>query len=116
MTRVPKLIDRLVLDRCPHCGIFKPLLQHIGHLPTPYRQWKNYQCSACGNIVLASSPAGNGEIDHCYPSHDSPSPVIPERAREYLKQAQESLAQPVASIMVSASRLRKNSTLSAGFA
>jgi len=43
------------------------------------------------------------EMLECLPSAFSVSEHIPDRTREYLKQAQESLGQPVASLVVSAS-------------
>src|SRR5437867_987315 len=106
----------LRMERCPHCGIAKPLLRILWtHIPEGVSglgpdncAWATYECSACRHVVLAfrhvklPPMAGTGAQDW-YPSSAKLAEEIPERAREYLRQAQESLSQPAGSLMLCAS-------------
>lgn len=104
------LINYLDVPRCPHCGIARP---HLPQAIKPFnikgtggdRWWSVYVCSVCGGaVVAASSYRQDGPVTEYYPRGRGPfSTTIPERARDYLLQARESLAQPAASIMVCAS-------------
>ena len=100
---MPKVSVRLDLDRCPHCGIAKPLLNRQSAHQARKRFYATYACSACAEIVLAAAQTDNGSMLECWPPALSVSDHIPARAREYLRQAQESLGQAAGSLMLSAS-------------
>jgi hypothetical protein len=99
----------LRLPRCPYCGIAGPLLNHRWSLTTQGsggpRVWFTYECSVCGGVLLAIAPHGHPDEGETYPRVSMPHEAIPERAREFLRQAQETYAQPSASIMCSASAI-----------
>ncbi len=107
---MPKLIDQLDLERCPHCSVNMPSLVRRGpELDTVNfdgrisRFWRNYVCSRCGGVVTAASRVQQGEVDEMYPRKDPISEDIPERARHYLSRAIESIHVPEGSIVLSAS-------------
>jgi hypothetical protein len=56
-------------------------------------------------VVLGFAPASNPHKGEVYPRLSLPHEAIPERAREYLRQAQETYFQPAASIAMSASAI-----------
>jgi len=102
------LEGRLALPRCPYCGIANPFLARAHQLDTNGsggpRAWSVYICTVCGGVVLAASDRGHGgPVSDCYPSLRGLSEHIPERPREFLRQAGESLGQPVGAIMLCAS-------------
>src|SRR5262249_11787782 len=104
-----RLIGNLDLDRCPHCGIARPhLAQHtkfesLGNRGR--RLWATYACTVCGGAVVAAcaSEDTNATVLEYHPALPTIQDGIPPRATECLKQATESLAQPMGSIMLSAS-------------
>jgi len=106
---MPNLANQLILDRCPHCKIAQPLLvtqffqETINHLGQNKRAWKTYLCSKCGGMILASANASNASITSMYPEAKIVDSIIPNPAKEYLKQAIDSLHAPAGSIMLSAS-------------
>jgi len=105
---VTYLEGRLALPRCPYCGIANPYLARAHQLDTNgsggARAWSVYICTVCGGVVLAASDRGHGgRVSDCYPSLQGLSQHIPERPREFLRQARESLSQPVGAIMLCAS-------------
>ena len=100
----------LVLDRCPHCSIAKPLLnrqnkfQTTDHSGKVVRNWHVYACSTCGGVVIASAIDGTGiRVAEVFPSTRDIDSAIPERARSYLKQARDSLHAPAGAVMLAAS-------------
>ena len=123
----------IVMSRCPHCQIATPLLElkqelerrPHGNRRTAYRYWKIYACSSCAGVVAAEieeterPPATGGmallevgspirrveryNITQVLPSPKLISESIPSRAREYLRQASESLHAPAGSIILCAS-------------
>src|SRR6266508_1564518 len=63
-----------------------------------------YVCSFCSSAVLAASrESEGGEVSQYFPHLPTLSPDIPERARDFLNQAQESLAAPDGALMLCAS-------------
>src|SRR5439155_9039656 len=100
---MPKLAATLALDRCPHCGIAKPHLQRHWNQQHGMRYWSAYVCSVCQGAVLADAAGENQEMRACYPSATMVAVQVPDRPRTYLQQAQDSLAQPAGSLMLSAS-------------
>ena len=104
---MPDLIGQLALEKCPHCGIDKPNLRQRNQFQTTdytgetERWWKTYVCLRCGGAVLAASTESEtGEIAQIYPQASEPAEAIPQRVREYLRQAADSLHSPVGSIAV----------------
>ena len=109
---MPRLLSRFDLDRCPHCEVHKPNFgQHGGVINTASyentnaREWAVYVCRHCGGAVLAYAIKGDttGTVKEWFPTSNGIDEAIPERAREYLKQARESLHAPAGSIMLCAS-------------
>lgn len=102
------LVAHLNLPRCPHCEIAEPYLKEQFRLAndgysTGVRHWVVYECSVCKGLTTAWSGANNGPARQIFPGATEISEAVPVRPRGYLKQAKEALAQPAASIMVSAS-------------
>lgn len=110
-----ELSNQLILDSCPHCGRANPTLE----LAHPFvetkrhdgiyeRWWGVYFCKTCGGIVTAWALKADNNPSTCpiqevCPSTPVISDSIPEKAREYLTQAQNSLHAPAGAIMLSAS-------------
>jgi hypothetical protein len=98
----------LSLSRCPYCGIARPLLTARGTAPllttredeSERRYWRAYVCTTCGGVVIAAAEYDNGPVTEHYPFRGDLSASIPERPREFLHQARESLAQPVGAVML----------------
>jgi Domain of unknown function (DUF4145) len=99
----------LKLPRCPYCGIAAPLLSDrwtgVTEGSDGQRIWHTYECSVCGGVVLGFAPASNPHKGEVYPRLSLPHEAIPERAREFLRQAQETYFQPAASIAMSGSAI-----------
>ena len=106
-----KLLEELKLDRCPHCRVSHPRLaisadfhttEHSGDNP---RHWRCYNCSSCGGVVTATARKGDGSrsVIEYYPQLQTTDEAIPDRARDYLNQAIESLHAPAGAVMLCAS-------------
>lgn len=112
-----KLSDQLILGSCPHCGRANPTLEKAlqfvatkSHDGINERWWGVYWCKTCGGIVTAWAPKVDDypstlSIQEVCPSTPVISDSIPEKAREYLRQAQNSLHAPAGAIMLSASAI-----------
>ncbi len=106
---MPELLDLLNIGRCPHCRIDNPSLDAKGHHGTKdiagqnSRWWIVYACVRCGGMVLAGSPMQRGPVTEIYPSANMVDEDIPHRAKEYLKQATESLHASAGAVMLAAS-------------
>ena len=102
--------EHLDLDRCPHCGIDQPNLSLVAPFETSdlryshRRFWGTFACKRCGGAVLAEL-SQNGWPMVSYPARETVDDNIPDRAREYLNQAQESLAAPAGAVMLAASSI-----------
>ena len=110
-----QLREQLEIEVCPHCGRANPTLNLVStFLSTDSNSrnnplwWGFYLCKSCGNIVTAcayrvdSNPA-RAQIGSIYPSIPIISDSIPEKPRELLQQAQNSLHAPAGAIMLCAS-------------
>jgi hypothetical protein len=97
--------NTLALDRCPRCGIAKPLLSRHNALNSKQGFWAMYACSVCGGIMLARAQGDGSPMLECLPASPGIAIEVPERAREYLRQAQETFAQAAASIVMSAAAI-----------
>jgi hypothetical protein len=107
-----ELLPNLKLRTCPHCGIAWPLILPIAPTPqcrsTPegnQRLWGVYVCSTCAGIIAAEAPKIGAKIVNLIPAIKDFSEEIPALAREFLRQAYESLHAPAGAIMLSASAI-----------
>lgn len=99
----------LNISRCPHCSVDTPHLISQGTFGTAdfkggsERVWANYLCSRCGGVVLAWSNKGSSIIQKMYPAAIEVDSEVPDRAREYLEQAVNSISAPAGAVMLAAS-------------
>lgn len=110
------------LDRCPHCGVAKPLLARRWEDKTRVKGSQNarvccvFQCSNCDRMVMAEGPPSpmnqhgnflNGnhalKAEAVYPKPTTVDDNLPDDARRYLKQAVDTIFAPDASVVMSAS-------------
>ncbi len=110
------LSHQLDIDPCPHCGKANPTLVLRGepiqtktHDKQNPRFWGVYACRSCGGLVIAGGKTVRDNAPYAtvfqeiYPSISAISDSIPEKPREFLRQAQDSLHAPAGAIMLSAS-------------
>jgi len=106
---VPKLENQFQLDSCPHCSVNRPSLiktanfETMAHNSTNKRLWVCYACKSCGGTVTACASKWNMEATEIYPSSISVADSIPNKAKEFLKQAIATIHAPAGSVMLSAS-------------
>ena len=106
---MPYLRGQLDIEKCPHCKVDKPSLHSLGQFQTKNyvgqneRFWRVYHCNRCGGVILASSGIDGGAIREMYPSGTEVDESIPDRARDFLNQALNTIHAPAGSIMLSAS-------------
>ena len=109
MRTMPKLSSNLLLPRCPHCSVANPMLQQVAQYETRaqdtknLRKWRSYSCRTCGGVVTASSTNFDQEILQYFPQSAQADDLIPDRPRNYLQQAMESLHAPAGAVMLAAS-------------
>lgn len=65
--------------------------------------WKVYVCRFCGGLITAAAKGSDTAITEMYPKHEDIDDAVPAFAREYLKQAIESMHAPAGAIMLCAS-------------
>lgn len=109
--------SNLHLERCPHCGVDTPSLETAHKDLFKFRNsdlretwgWRLYHCRRCAKAVLAGRLLMVGEThvpEHpllVLPTPASVDEAIPERAREYLRQALGSMSNPSGAVMLAAS-------------
>jgi hypothetical protein len=106
---MPNLGTQLDLERCPHCSVDRPNLSMQFEVGTAdyrgqkARHWRVYKCSRCGGLVTASAVAPNNTVIEFYPETAGIDESIPEKAKEYLQQALNSLHTPAGALMLAAS-------------
>ena len=112
-----ELGKQLILDSCPHCGRANPVLTRVSafietedHARTNKRWWCMYKCTTCGYTITAggykqSNNATQTGIRWIYPSTPTISESIPDKAREFLRQAQNTFHAPTGAIMLCASAI-----------
>jgi hypothetical protein len=103
----------LVLESCPHCAIARPLISmpnQQGHWLQTYdrdgkgRMWGIYACSSCGKLVVATGDGGAGsQVSEIHPVPKSVSEEIPDKPKEFLRQAYRSLSAPAGAVVLCAS-------------
>lgn len=98
----------LGLERCPSCGVAKPLLHRVhvqnAHKRHPQAQWSMYICRSCTGCVCALGIEGNFARE-VIPAIDNVAESIPDKPKNLLSQAKNSLAAPAGSVMLSASAI-----------
>jgi hypothetical protein len=67
------------------------------------RYWGAYVCNRCGGLVVAASDYSQGHINELYPTADNVDEAIPEKSRNFLSQAMNSLHAPAGAVMLAAS-------------
>jgi len=103
-----KLDAELLLDRCPHCRVDQPNLCAVSSFAVEtfsggVKNWACYACARCAGVVAAWSWEGGLGIQGYFPRKGVfVDQALPERAREYLKQAMESLSSPAGAVMLAA--------------
>ena len=102
---MPVAKNTLALERCPRCGIAKPLLTRHHMLNSQKGHWAMYGCSVCEGVLLVLATQQDGDMKECLPAPTDISEEVPARPRGYLRQAQETFGQPSASIVMSASAI-----------
>ena len=106
-----KLATQLQLERCPHCGVDRPNLSRVAHFETNDHQgampriWSAYSCARCGGVTFGwmRKQDGNAEARALYPTPQEVDEAIPERAKDYLSQALNSVNAPAGAVMLTAS-------------
>lgn len=94
---------QLDAERCPHCGIAKPFLSRVWGTGNRKGNWDLYCCRSCDGMVLTRADTVPLYVSSMWPSTPSISETIPERAREFLRQATASLHTPAGAMMLTAS-------------
>ncbi|MFP7754144.1 DUF4145 domain-containing protein [Thermodesulfobacteriota bacterium B35] len=106
---MPKLGSQLVLNRCPHCGVDNPNLTQAARFETndflnsSPKVWACYKCARCGGVVTAYSMKNSNQVKAIYPPPLEVDEMLPERARQYLEQAINSINAPAGAVMLAAS-------------
>ena len=99
----------LELERCPHCSVDRPSLEHkadfetLDKSRTLNRAWVMYACRRCGGVITAWSHSGSVDIQGMYPTSLEVDEALPERAKAYLAQAIDSISAPAGAVMLAAS-------------
>jgi len=103
------LMANLNLPRCPHCNVAAPTLEQVTNFDTTNyekinnRVWGIYKCTYCGGVVSAYSNKLNGVVIDYFPKSTSVDKELPERVRDYLQQALNSMNAPAGAVMLAAS-------------
>ena len=106
---MPRLINQLEIEKCPHCFVDKPNLQGVSSFESvsfdgrDRRFWRVYTCKRCGVAVTACAGKDADAVTQIYPKILNIDENIPEPAKNYLNQALNSLNAPAGSVMLSAS-------------
>jgi hypothetical protein len=101
--------EELRLESCPHCRVDRPNMQcqatfQGGSINQPYpKMWVAFTCARCGGAVVTGGMRMGFTVTEIFPEVKSVSEEIPERAREYLLQAMQSLQSPAGAVILAAS-------------
>ncbi|SFU80778.1 DUF4145 domain-containing protein [Pseudomonas sp. OV546] len=100
------------LDRCPHCSVAKPNLSQVCGAETRDsaqrnpRRWIGYSCRTCGGVLLTVARKTDGgweDIHKIWPSSQVVDDSVPDRAKQFLNQAINSIHAPSGAVMLAAS-------------
>ena len=106
---MPNLLPNFELERCPHCSVYRPLMNRFSttqtknHANKNTRFWSFYKCNNCGGVVMAAGGQDGSKASEIYPKPRGVDDAIPERARVYLKQAIDCIHAPSGAVMLAAS-------------
>lgn len=98
----------LILSSCPHCSVDQPSLVQNTRIETldyrggNHREWGIYSCARCGGVTTAWAYKGKKTVQKIYPQPIQIDEALPERARNYLEQAINSINSPSGAIMLCA--------------
>lgn len=106
-----KLGTQLQLERCPHCGVDRPNLSQVYRFDTNDnrganpRTWAAYACARCGGVTLGwqQQQDSNAQVRELFPSPQEVDEAIPQRGKEFLAQALNSVNAPAGAVMLVAS-------------
>lgn len=105
------LTEELALQRCPHCRIASPRLTRVWSTETKTSSgaaggyWAAYSCISCGGVALGRARGPQGDATQIWPETVEFDEAIPERARDFLRQAADSMAAPAGAVMLCASAI-----------
>ena len=117
------------IPQCPHCSVSNPLLVYVWRSDHPLSRgdgkaasrWAVYRCTSCGSLVTARGHAadnvGNPIVEAIFPPIWRPHEELPSAVARYLHQARNTLANPDASVLMSAAAIdamRKHHKLTEG--
>ena len=103
------LSEHLELSRCPHCNVALPTLQKVAQFETRthsgdlLRRWRCYACKNCGGAITAWSDNYNSQVQQYFPRPTTVNEIIPEKPKELIQQAIESIHAPAGAVMLAAS-------------
>lgn len=108
------LAGSLPLSRCPHCSVANPLLAQFWQPQLSERAdgrikqlWSAFRCTSCGSIVTArcrfDGQFSKHEILDLYPKPRTVDEELPDIAKRYLQQAQDTLYAPDAAAVMAGS-------------
>jgi hypothetical protein len=68
--------------------------------------WGIYACSSCGKLVVATGEGGpSKQVTEVYPVPKSVAEEIPDKPKEFLRQAYLSLSAPAGAVVLCASSI-----------
>lgn len=70
---------------------------------TNERAWRVYGCARCGGVITAAAHGYDHPVTEYYPSATQVDEALPERAKQYLAQALDSISAPSGAVMLAAS-------------
>jgi hypothetical protein len=100
----------LPIEQCSFCGVQHPTMEAVTDviITIPYQDddnlfWRVYKCNSCACCTIAQADYAEGFVELILPEPKDYDDAIPEKARLFLKQANDTLHAPAASVMVAAS-------------
>jgi|SRR5690348_4294185 len=105
-----KLVDELLLDKCPYCNVDKPnLIANTNFATNTFngsnrRHWQTYVCKRCGGAIIACRKDNdpNHLVTEIYPAQSILDNSIPDRAKKALQDAIDCLHSPSPAIISTA--------------
>src|SRR5687768_9856375 len=117
-----QLLAHLALPRCPHCSTAHPTIVHrqqfnvvpkrpdsLAIIGAKALQWVVYACESCGGLIAGAAALDQNDRQRTphaqwvIPTPRSNSDDLPPRVQSFLKQAEETITSPSASIVMCAS-------------
>ncbi|MBI3440911.1 MAG: DUF4145 domain-containing protein [Proteobacteria bacterium] len=107
--------NQLSLDRCPHCKVARPVLNNVTMAGSTIFSSKShsnsqnvftsaYVCTTCGRVTMAMGlQSSQHPITNIWPKPSIVDGAIPDKARQFLEQAINSIHAPSGAVMLCAS-------------